>query len=101
MAVNISGISGIKVGEQRLPGGSKPEPNNAPATSAAPQDGSVKLSDEASRIIKIESKLKDVPEIDQARVERIRHAVANGQYHVDPRRVARKFIELEGHLAAG
>ena len=101
MASNISGIGNVKVGEQRLPGNARPDSNVAAPTSHATAEESVRLSDEASKIIKIESKLKNTPEIDEARVERIRQAVANGQYHIDPRRVAVKFLEVEGHLSAG
>ena len=101
MANNISGVGGIKVGDQRLPNSPKAEPASTPAAPATPGDGSVKLSDETSKIIKIASKLKHLPEIDEARVAHIRQAVEKGQYHVDPRRVAQKFLELERHLAAG
>ncbi|MGI9325764.1 MAG: flagellar biosynthesis anti-sigma factor FlgM [Pseudomonadales bacterium] len=33
--------------------------------------------------------------IDEARVERIRQAIAEGTYHVDPERLAQRFIDLE------
>ena len=99
MPSNITGIGGIKVGDQRLPSGTKPELGSPAQTLAGAPDESVKLSGEARNIIQIESKLKDIPEIDQARVERIRSAVAKGEYHVDPRRVALRFLEVEGHLA--
>ena len=66
-------------------------------TAAAPTDA-LTLSADASKIISIESKLKHLPEVDEARVERIRAAVAQGDYHIDPRRVAQKFLELDGQL---
>lgn len=33
--------------------------------------------------------------VDEARVERIRQAIAEGTYHVDPERLAQRFIDLE------
>ncbi len=35
---------------------------------------------------------------DQARVDKIRAAIAEGRYHVDPERLAEKFLELETQL---
>jgi negative regulator of flagellin synthesis FlgM len=67
------------------------------ATPSGPSDA-VTLSADASKIISLEAKLRGLPEIDQPRVDRIRTAIANGDYHVDPRRVAQKFLELDGQL---
>ena len=74
-----------------------PESGAARAT-AAPAADAVTVSRDASKIISIEAKLRDLPEIDEPRVDRIRAAIANGDYHVDPRRVAQKFLELDGQL---
>jgi negative regulator of flagellin synthesis FlgM len=65
---------------------------------AAQAADAVTVSRDASKIISIEAKLRELPEIDQPRVDRIRAAIANGEYHVDPRRVAQKFLELDGQL---
>lgn len=35
------------------------------------------------------------PEFDRAKVEAIKHAVQNGQYPLDPRRMAESFMALE------
>lgn len=69
----------------------------AAAQRAAPTDA-VTLSADASKIINLEAKLRELPDVDEARVERIRTAVASGEYHIDPRRVAQKFLELDGQL---
>lgn len=67
------------------------------AAPSGPSDA-VTLSADASKIINLEAKLRGLPEIDQPRVDRIRTAIANGEYHIDPRRVAQKFLELDGQL---
>jgi len=36
--------------------------------------------------------------VDTARVDDIRRAIAEGRYHVDPVRLAQKFLELENDL---
>ncbi|NRB38163.1 MAG: flagellar biosynthesis anti-sigma factor FlgM [Pseudomonadales bacterium] len=38
------------------------------------------------------------PEIDVENVARIKQAIAQGDYHIDPERVAKAFSELEGFL---
>ncbi len=76
----------------RAPAGGAAQAAATPATDA------VTVSRDASKIISIEAKLRDLPEIDEPRVDRIRAAIANGDYHVDPRRVAQKFLELDGQL---
>ena len=45
-----------------------------------------------------ERRLKDVPVVDQERVERIRDAIQNGEYKIDPSKIADKFIKLETAL---
>ena len=38
------------------------------------------------------------PPFDQARVEAIRGAIANGNYHVDPQRLAQNFMRIESDI---
>ena len=104
MSNDISRVTGSNPRDTAAPratrGGAErasPSHGQSTAAAAAPTDA-VTLSADASKIINIESKLKHLPEVDEARVERIRSAVAKGDYHIDPRRVAQKFLELDGQL---
>lgn len=45
-----------------------------------------------------ERRLKDVPVVDQERVERIRAAIQNGEYKIDPAKIADKILKLETAL---
>ena len=94
---DISRVAGSNPREAAGPRPARADPEKSPGTVSAPADA-VTLSSDASKIISIEAKLKHLPEVDEARVERIRTAVANGDYHIDPRRVAQKFLELDGQL---
>ncbi len=63
---------------------------------AAPADSQVKLSNQAQQLQAIEEKLRDLPEIDSARVAQIKEAIADGSYKIDNGRIADKLIALEG-----
>jgi len=58
----------------------------------------VKLTASAMYRQAAERWLKDVPVVDQERVDRIRNAIQSGEYKIDPVKVADKFIRLETAL---
>lgn len=60
-----------------------------------PAESQVKLSDQAQRLQAIEERLRELPEVDSARVEQIRQAIADGNYQPDNNRIADKLIALE------
>lgn len=62
---------------------------------AAAGDSQVKLSNQAQRLQAIEDRLGDLPEVDSARVEQLRQAIADGSYQPDSGRLADKLIALE------
>lgn len=65
------------------------------AGQAATADSQVKLSSQAQQLQAIEERLRDLPEMDSARVEQIRQAIAEGSYQPDSSRIADKLIALE------
>lgn len=65
------------------------------STSAPATESQVKLSDQAQQLQAIEERLRDLPEVDSARVEQIKQAIADGSYQVDSNRIADKLIALE------
>lgn len=65
------------------------------AASPAAGDDSVKLSGLADVIRSTASSLADEPSVDDAKVQRIKDAIANGQYPVDSQRLAQKLIDFE------
>ena len=69
----------------------------AEAQSANPPaaDSQVKLSNQAQQLQAIEERLRELPEVDSARVEQIKQAIADGSYQVDSKRIADKLIALE------
>jgi len=104
MAVNLSGIglSGTGIGTARevpespspavTQGG--PEQDSAPA-----RPGEVSITSTASLLASLEQALgKHVP-VDQKRVDSVSRAIANGQYKVDPGKVASGLLQSEHSLA--
>jgi len=43
----------------------------------------------------INARLKKEPDFDRAKVDSIKHAIENGQYPLNPRRIAESFVALE------
>ena len=68
---------------------SAPAPEAKAAPAPAPQNAdTVNLSKVAERI-------KDTPDFDRAKVEAIKTALREGNYPINPRRIAENFVALE------
>lgn len=65
------------------------------ASQSTAAESQVKLSNQAQQLQAVEERLRDMPEVDTARVEQIRQAVADGSYQPDSGRIADKLIALE------
>lgn len=65
--------------------------SNQPTTT----ESQVKLSNQAQQLQAIEERLRELPEVDSARVEQIKQAIADGSYQPDNGRIADKLIALE------
>ena len=81
---------------------SRTEPVKAPETNAegkaresAPLTDQVKLSASSKSIQQIEAGIKEMKDVDDATVERIRSAIDNGEYKIDYDRLAGKMLDFE------
>lgn len=70
-------------------------PAAEPRAGGQAADSGVKLSSQAQQLQAIEERLRELPEVDSARVEQIRQAIADGSYKPDSGRIADKLIALE------
>lgn len=68
-----------------------------PAAAATPTD-TVSLTDTAARLRELEAALAGAPDVDSARVEALRQAIAEGKYTIDSVHVADKLVALERDL---
>ncbi|MBA1146954.1 flagellar biosynthesis anti-sigma factor FlgM [Ectothiorhodospiraceae bacterium WFHF3C12] len=53
---------------------------------------------ESERLQALRERVDNTGEVDRERVDALKERIANGEYVVDPKRVAAKFAELEGLL---
>ncbi len=98
MAINFNNIGSSGVRDQ----GRAAQPAESPRTSAdsgaAPRQDRVELSEGAQTLRSLANDVSHLPAVDSAKVNDIRQAIAEGRYHVDPVRLAQKFLELENDL---
>ena len=89
-----SGQTGATTGKREV--AAERSASDAPtADKPAATDSGVKLSDQAQQLQAIEERLRELPEVDSARVEQIKQAIADGSYQIDSTRIADKLIALE------
>jgi negative regulator of flagellin synthesis FlgM len=58
----------------------------------------VKLSASSKSIQQIEAEIKDMKDVDDATVERIRSAIQNGEYKIDYEKLAGNMLDFEDRL---
>ena len=71
--------------------------NSTEAASAGYSD-QVRLSASSKSIQQVEAEIGNLPEVNDATVERIRSAIANGEYKIDYEKLAGKMLDFEGRL---
>jgi negative regulator of flagellin synthesis FlgM len=101
MAINFNNIGSNQVRDQQRAesavDGRKANDAATGSTNAAADDR-VQLSASAKALQALASGVTHLPAVDASRVDAIRQQISEGRYHVDPLRLAQKFIEIEGEL---
>lgn len=74
----------------------------APAAAARPAGGSpgdsLKITSDAVLLQQLEGAVAEAPSFDGARVAELRSALAQGQYRVDPEKIAARLVRMEWEL---
>jgi len=65
-----------------------------PATGTTAEASIVELSS-ATLVEELSERMKNIPEVNEARVEAIKQALGNGEYQPDAEVIARKYSEIE------
>ncbi|SFM25209.1 flagellar biosynthesis anti-sigma factor FlgM [Marinobacter zhejiangensis] len=101
MSVDFNGIGSGQVNSQKAsaakPDGSAKTPQS-PVEQAQTQSArgeSVKLSAQAKNLKQLEERLNAYPEMDDARIEQIKSALADGSYKVDAEKLAQKMLDMD------
>ncbi len=75
----------------------EPVSEASPTTAVRPESEVV----ESTLLKRAESEVNNAPDVDRQQINRIKEAISNGEFQVDPERVAKAFIELEALLGGG
>lgn len=100
MAINFNNIGSGHIRDQNRAGQAGDAARSASESTKASggRKDRVELSQGAQVLQTLASEVADLPAVDTARVDDIRRAISEGRYHVDPVRLAQKFLELENDL---
>jgi negative regulator of flagellin synthesis FlgM len=97
--ININNL-GVNAQPKTLDGGRKDvtDPSSdknvsGGASSAATNQGGVQLSDEAQKLEGIKKSIMSAPEVNEAKVERIKSEIANGQYKINFSNLADRMVD--------
>ncbi len=95
-------ISGINSGRSQHSGnrqldkvGHDDKSSESHSSSHTGSGDTVSLTDMAARLKTLEQNLATQPEVDQARIDRVRDAISRGEFRIDPERVANKMMDFE------
>jgi negative regulator of flagellin synthesis FlgM len=91
----------VQVGSDRGVKRAKDSADAASPATAKPvstDDTGVRITDSARQLAALEQAIRDIPDIDEARVAKARAAIADGTYQVAPNRIADKLLRLENEL---
>lgn len=90
----LNGSSGYTNSATDAKNGVRTTPGNTGGSSSA-DESSLNLSAEATGMQKLTQQLASTPSFDQSKVDRIKALMAQGQYAIDPAKIAARFHELE------
>jgi negative regulator of flagellin synthesis FlgM len=108
MADKITGYgrNGVDITSARSRGAGRQEraADSEKTETSAPVDGGksssqVRLTDAATSLKQIETRLADLPDVDQKRVDSLRQRIESGQYEVNAGRLADRLLAFERDLA--
>lgn len=102
MPIDINGLPPSQLqrsgeGVQAKIGREEPTPQQQESGRPATGD-TVSLTDTAARLQQLEKRMVELPVVDSQRVEQLKKAIADGNYQVDPARVAEKLLAFETAL---
>ncbi len=98
MPIEINGLNSQRTQQgttRQLRKNDRADANDAGPAATPTATDAVTLTDTAARLREIEQDLASQPVVDTERVQAVETSIRNGEYRVEPERVADKIIELE------
>ena len=79
----------------------QPGTSNSPAASPSPDStDSVHITSAAHQMLALQQQIASAPDVDVARVEKLRAEIDQNRYQVNASRIADRLLQLEGDLQA-
>lgn len=96
--VNKPQIDGQKLSQQQAQGQSA-NANTAQAATqtTAPRQDSVSLTSSAQQLLQVQKKSTEAP-VNQEKVDKLKKAIADGEYKINPEVLAQKIAKLESQI---
>ena len=92
----------VQVGSDRGVKRAKDSADAASSATAKPVESAggqgVRITDSARQLAALEQAIRELPDVDEARVAKVRAAIADGTYQVSPDRIADKLLRMENEL---
>lgn len=103
MAINLNGVPPGQSGStskarQNESGSNVTSPTEKAGTDTAGKDDVVEFSDRAKVLKTASSRVEQMPDVDQEKIERIKTAITNGDYKIDHDKLAAAFRRFESGL---
>jgi negative regulator of flagellin synthesis FlgM len=103
VSTKISGVDGAQIAS--VGAGRPVQRTQDPVSGGTGADSSkggsqnVKITGSARQLADLDQKVRDLPQVDEARVSGIRAAIEQGSYTVRPQHIADKLVSLERALS--
>lgn len=105
MPIEINGLSNLQAqitGDRNgLPTSDREPVGSSSENSRSSVQDTVSFSETAVRMGQLGVAVDDTPVVDAQRVEKVRQALADGTYNVDPTRIAEKLMDFDIALNSG
>ncbi len=99
---NINSSGGANRSRSSAPAVSAPS-NKTPSTPAAKVEPSnidnVVLSSEAQNLVRLQTKISNLPDVNMDRVAAIKQAIAEGRFEINPERIAENMLNQDELLS--
>lgn len=100
MAININNLNNtntVNSNTNKLPV-QQNAPQSSSLTQASAAQDSVSITPQAQKLVELQTKNNNEPQVDSRKVEELRNSILNGEYRIDNEKLAANIAEFEFEL---